>query len=169
MDFLLQHGQLNLNDITKEKKTCFRNYGRYCNVTYVFTRIVSFVISGSSAGKIRFNVTVVASGGQEEGGASAYPVSPVPRHHRTHPFASIPEDYALDDPENQKNRSASPAPSWDFSNDSDSVSKKTNYDLINRKGEFIIQVWRKVYKIAKCFDITISSLYRLIKFRRSVY
>lgn len=83
---------------------------------------IYLIKGGSSSSKRRFNVTVVSSGPQEDG-ASAYPVSPVPRHQRTHPFASIPEDYVLDDRDNQKSRSASPAPSWDFSNDSDSVSK----------------------------------------------
>ncbi|KAL1490411.1 hypothetical protein ABEB36_013112 [Hypothenemus hampei] len=52
-------------------------------------------------------------------------VSPVPRH-RGQPFASIPEDHALDDPpsvpvESECSRGSSPAPSWDFSQeDSDS-------------------------------------------------
>lgn len=81
----------------------------------------NFIFVGSSSEKRRFNVTVVSSGTQDDG-VSAYPVSPVPRHHRTHPFASIPEDYPLDDNNQQKNRAASPAPSWDFSNDSDNVS-----------------------------------------------
>ncbi|CAH0557199.1 unnamed protein product [Brassicogethes aeneus] len=80
----------------------------------------------------RFNVTVVSSVSEGTSGGS---VSPVPRH-RGQPFASIPEDHALDDDpvKNQNNllqqkslstssRCASPAPSWDFSlEDSDSVN-----------------------------------------------
>ncbi|KAF7269920.1 hypothetical protein GWI33_017080 [Rhynchophorus ferrugineus] len=83
----------------------------------------------------RFNVTVVQSGGGSGGtGDHHLPpqtcVSPAPRHRNQH-FASIPEDQALDDPpsttvdnvNNESSRGASPAPSWDFSqDDSDSVS-----------------------------------------------
>lgn len=58
--------------------------------------------------------------------------SPVPRH-RGQPFASIPEDHALDSDEESQtepyksrlstpknSRCASPAPSWDFSQDDSS-------------------------------------------------
>lgn len=63
--------------------------------------------------------------------------SPVARHRVTQPFASIPEDHALDDNATapaqhnhflqhgaSSSRSNSPAPDWDFSQDesSDSVS-----------------------------------------------
>ncbi|XP_031345628.1 uncharacterized protein LOC116172535 [Photinus pyralis] len=69
----------------------------------------------------RFNVTVVSSGPSGEGAGP--PTSPVPRC-RGQPFASIPEDQPLDESPIQQyldycSRSASPAPSWDFSNDSD--------------------------------------------------
>ncbi|XP_060516938.1 5'-AMP-activated protein kinase subunit gamma-3 isoform X2 [Cylas formicarius] len=60
-------------------------------------------------------------------GSSQSSASPVPRH-RGQPFASIPEDHALDDPPSQhsqgatpgpfsseSSRAASPVPSWDFS------------------------------------------------------
>ncbi|KAF5297716.1 hypothetical protein FQA39_LY12047 [Lamprigera yunnana] len=65
----------------------------------------------------RFNVTVVASGTSGEGGGP--PPSPVARC-RGQPFASIPEDHALEESPIQQyleycSRSASPAPSWDFS------------------------------------------------------
>lgn len=96
---------------------------------------VSYCLTGSgSAQSRRFNVTVVqpegAYGGQGEHLPPQNCVSPVPRH-RGQPFASIPEDHALDDPptaplESERpvySRGASPAPSWDFSlDDSDSVS-----------------------------------------------
>ncbi|KAK4879544.1 hypothetical protein RN001_007690 [Aquatica leii] len=67
----------------------------------------------------RFNVTVVERGPSGEGAGP--PTSPVPRC-RGQPFASIPEDHALDESPIQQylqycSRSASPAPSWDFSND----------------------------------------------------
>ncbi|GJQ70368.1 hypothetical protein Trydic_g22800 [Trypoxylus dichotomus] len=70
----------------------------------------------------RFNVTVVTSGPSDEGFAP--PISPGPRH-RGEQFASIPEDHVLEEPVQKHlsdSRAGSPAPSWDFSNDSDSVS-----------------------------------------------
>ncbi|KAF5282793.1 hypothetical protein FQR65_LT02790 [Abscondita terminalis] len=67
----------------------------------------------------RFNVTVVERGAPGEGAGP--PTSPVARC-RGQPFASIPEDHALDESPIQQyleycSRSASPAPSWDFSNE----------------------------------------------------
>lgn len=95
-----------------------------------------FLASNSGVSIRRFNVTVVAAGGGESvGTTTSDSVSPVPRHRQTQPFASIPEDHAVDDTNNTlqlqqqtissgaASRSASPAPSWDFSIDeSDSVS-----------------------------------------------
>lgn len=79
-------------------------------------------------------MTVISAGGADSEGGTSESVSPVLRH-RGQPFASIPEDHALDDhaPQQQNifqqqnvpnSRCASPAPSWDFSLDesSDSVS-----------------------------------------------
>lgn len=96
--------------------------------------IIFFSAKGNAVSVRRFNVTVISASGADSGGASSESVSPVLRH-RGQPFASIPEDHALDDHEpQQKNvfqqqnlsnsRCASPAPSWDFSLDesSDSVS-----------------------------------------------
>lgn len=94
--------------------------------------VVFFSGTGGSTPVRRFNVTVVSGGPSIQEG-SAGSVSPVPRH-RGQPFASIPEDHALDDnlsPNttliqgslSSSSRCASPAPSWDFSlEDSDSVS-----------------------------------------------
>lgn len=95
-------------------------------------------VKGVAVSVRRFNVTVISGSGTDSGSGSSESVSPVPRH-RGQPFASIPEDHALDDHEPQQNsvyqqnvsgsRCASPAPSWDFSLDesSDSVSLKYFY------------------------------------------
>lgn len=93
-----------------------------------------FLILSAKGGAVsvrRFNVTVISASGTDPGTGSSDSVSPVPRH-RGQPFASIPEDHALDDhsPQNttyqQQNipgsRSSSPAPSWDFSQDESSDS-----------------------------------------------
>lgn len=89
------------------------------------------VFSGSSnkGNSRRFNVTVVSSGPE----GSALPTSPVPQRHTRaqQAFASIPEDYAVENTvsslvqqQSISSRSASPASSWDFSlEESDSVSK----------------------------------------------
>ncbi|XP_071053163.1 uncharacterized protein [Onthophagus taurus] len=77
-----------------------------------------FPPSGSNR---RFNVTVVTTGPSDNGFNT--PMSPVPRH-RGEQFASIPEDTVLEEPTHNihfsGSRCASPAPSWDFSIDSDS-------------------------------------------------
>ncbi|KAK9722345.1 hypothetical protein QE152_g19723 [Popillia japonica] len=78
----------------------------------------------------RFNVTVVTSGPSDEGFAP--PISPGPRH-RGEQFASIPEDHVLEEPVHKHlsdSRSGSPAPSWDFSNDSDSVGSHQLFETV---------------------------------------
>jgi len=84
-------------------------------------------------------------------------VSPVPRH-RGQPFASIPEDHALDDSstvpvENdqpERSRGSSPEASWDFSLDeSDSVSDLNLRPSIASKEvylyDFFSQSWFYMY------------------------
>lgn len=116
------------------------------------------LFSGSSnkANSRRFNVTVVSSGPE----GSELPTSPVPQRHTRaqHPFASIPEDYAVENTVSSQvqqqsisSRSASPASSWDFSlEESDSVSKPktTLTTILLRFGSIVI--FSEMNKIAKC-------------------
>lgn len=78
-------------------------------------------------------MTVVSTGGATSGEEPTESLSPVSRHRAQQPFASIPEDQALDGSliENNvlqlqslsnNNRCLSPAPSWDFNLDDSSDS-----------------------------------------------